>query len=275
MADKQRVPSYPKQVLRTVSAIRFDGRVKSGRTKPVRLTCIHPNSVRVELIAKFSACCDRKAVSLAMECIAAMLATDLDLPVPEPFLVELDSDFVGSLEEDNAKLIGGGGSTTAFGSRHLPPGYTTWPAGKSIPKDAIPTAAEIFAFDLLIANDDRRPGNPNCLFSGSSLAIFDHEMAFFTKAIIGWQPPWVVNSLDAHRTPGRHIFSEDLRGRPLSFDRLAGAWMAISDARLEEYWAALPECWECDVEAEEALSYIGMVRDNIEPALHEVRRVLA
>ena len=76
----------------------------------------------------------------------------------------------------------------AFGSKHLPPGYTSWPLGKSIPKDALVTAAEIFAFDVLIVNDDRRPENPNCLFSGSSLAIYDHEAALFTKGI------WVMGS---------------------------------------------------------------------------------
>ena len=72
----------------------------------------------------------------------------------------------------------------AFGSKHLPPGYTSWPVGKAIPKDALATAAEIFAFDVLIVNDDRRPVNPNCLFGGSSPAIYDHEMAFSPRGLL-------------------------------------------------------------------------------------------
>lgn len=255
--------------------MRFDGRVKSGRTVPCRLTCAHGNAVRVEVVAKFSAGCDRKINALVVEALAALLAADLDLPVPEPFLVEMDPDFILSVRDEAVLKMIQAGPPLAFGSRHLPPGYVTWPIGKSIPKDAFSTAAEIFAFDLLIANDDRRPENPNCLFNGASLAIFDHEMAFFTQGIIGWKEPWIPGALENFRTPGRHIFADQIRGKPVNFDRLAGAWLAITDARLEEYWSALPDAWNPSSEAEEALMYIGMVRDNIEPALNEVRRVLA
>src|SRR4030067_725836 len=108
----------------------------------------------------------------------------------------------------------------SFGSKHLPPGYTSWPVGKAIPKDAIATAAEIFAFDALIVNDDRRPVNPNCLLSGSSLAIYDHEMAFFSEGIIGWQPPWVLGSLEIFKKTRPSLFSNHLWGEPVHFDRL-------------------------------------------------------
>lgn len=264
-------------MLSHVTAVRFDGRVQTGRTVPCRLTCEAADGTEVEVVAKLSGGCDRKVTALAMEAIAALLAADLDLPVPEPFIVTLEPEFIAGLSDAFVATMARGSNPLAFGSKHLPPGYTSWPVGKSIPKDAFATAAEIFAFDALILNDDRRPANPNCLFSGSSLAIYDHEMSFpATEGIIGWQPPWVIGALESYKQTRRHLFSEQLCGKALSFDRLAGAWLAVTDERLAAYRAALPEEWTSAGQyADRALSYIGHVRDNVEAALLEVGRVLS
>ncbi|MHB1591985.1 MAG: HipA family kinase [Sulfuricella sp.] len=264
-------------MLRLVTAVRFDGRAKSGRTVPCRLTCAAADGAEVEVVAKLSDGCDRKVTALAMESIAAMLAADLDLPVPEPLLVVLEPEFIAGLPDEIVAAMARRSNPLAFGSKHLPPGYTSWPVGKAIPKDAIAMAAEIFAFDALIVNDDRRPANPNCLFSGASLAIYDHEMAFpSTEGIIGWQPPWMMGSLASFKQTRRHLFSEQLCGKAVNFDRLAGAWLAVTDERLVAYRAALPDAWNsANQHADQALVYIGQVRDNIEAALQEVRRALS
>ncbi len=263
-------------MLSHVTAIRFDGRVQSGRTVPCRLTCEAADGAEVEVVAKLSDGCDRKVTALVMEAIAAMLASDLDLPVPEPFLVALEPEFIAGLPDETVAAMARRSNPVAFGSKHLPPGYTSWPVGKSIPKDAIATAAEIFAFDALIVNDDRRPANPNCLFSGSSLAIYDHEMAFFSEGIIGWQPPWKIGSLESFKQTRRHLFSEQLCGKAVNFDRFAGAWLAVTDERLAAYRVALPDAWNsAGQHADQALMYIGQVRDNIEAALQEARRVIS
>ena len=263
-------------MLSHVTAVRFDGRVQSGRTVPCRLTCEAADGAEVEVVAKLSDGCDRKVTALVMEAIAAMLAADLDLPVPEPFLVTLEPEFIAGLPDETVADMARRSNPVAFGSQHLPPGYTSWPVGKAIPKDALATAAEIFAFDVLIVNDDRRSVNPNCLFSGSSLAIYDHEMAFFTEGIVGWQPPWEISSLDSFKQTRRHLFSEQLCGKAVNFDRFAGAWLTITNERLAAYRAALPDAWNAASQhADQALMYIGQVRDNIEAAPQEVRRVIS
>ena len=163
---------------------------------PIRLACETAVREEVEVVAKLSASCDRGVTALVAEAIAAMLAADLDLPVPEPFLVRLEPDFVDAIADPEVAAIARKSSPIAFGSKKLPPGYTTWPVGKAIPKDALAVAAEVFAFDALIANADRRIDNPNCLFVGANLAIIDHELAFITEGVIGWKPPWQVGALD-------------------------------------------------------------------------------
>ena len=263
-------------MLELVTAVRFDGRVSSGRTVPCRLTCETANRDEVEVVAKLSAGCDWGVASLSMEAISAMLAADLDLPVPEPFLVTVEPEFIAGLPDPEVADMARRSSSIAFGSKHLPPGYTSWPVGKAIPRDAVATAAEIFAFDALIANPDRRRENPNCLFNGATLAIYDHELAFFTEGLIGWRPPWEIGSLELLHRPGSHLFSEQLRGKALNLDRFAGAWLAIANTRLDEYRAALPEAWNsAAAQIDQALRHVARVRDNIDLALQEVRRVLA
>ena len=242
---------------------------------PVRLACETAVREEVEVVAKLSASCDRGVAALVAEAIAAILAADLDLPVPEPFLVRLEPDFIDAIADPEVAAIARKSRSIAFGSKKLPPGYTTWPVGKTIPKDALAVAAEIFAFDALIANADRRIDNPNCLFVGPDIAIIDHELAFITEGVIGWKPPWQVGALDSLRRAQSHLFTEQLRGKELNFERVAGAWTAVTDVRLSEYRGVLPTEWDAASDsANAALSHIAAVRDNLDMALQEIARVL-
>lgn len=199
-------------MLELVTAVRFDGRVSSGRTVPCRLTCETVGGDEVDVVAKLSKGCERGVAALCIEAISALLAADLDLPVPEPFLVSLVPEFIADLPVPKVAEMARRSSPIAFGSRHLPPGYTSWPVGKAIPREAVAIAAEIFSFDALIANADRRAENPNCLFSGAALAIYDHELAFITEGIIGWRPPWEIGSLESLRRPGSLFRSASRQG---------------------------------------------------------------
>lgn len=226
-------------------------------------------------MGKLSAGADRGIGALVAEAIAGMLAADLDLPVPEPFLVRLDPDFVSAISDPIVRDLAGRSSPMAFGSRSLPPGYTTWPVGKQVPKDALMLAAEIFAFDALISNPDRRPENPNCLFVGTSIAILDHELAFFGEGLIGWRPPWETGSLEHLRQPTSHLFCDQLRSKRIDMDRLTRAWAALTDARLGMYRGALPREWdEASGTADNAIELIAGVRDNLAKSMQEVMRVL-
>ncbi|MGH9799254.1 MAG: hypothetical protein ACRD82_02740 [Blastocatellia bacterium] len=78
------------------------------------------------------------------------------------------------------------------------------------------------------------------------------------------------------KNPSKHIFFNGLKAKELKFDRLAGAWEAISDARLDQYRSALPAAWSNKSDAiEDILRYIAQLRENIGQALTEITRVLA
>jgi hypothetical protein len=136
-------------------------------------------------------------------------------------------------------------------------------------------ALGVFVFDAMIANPDRRRDNPNCLVKGSQIYIFDHELAFFHKAVIGWKEPWKIGSLPSMATPGNHIFFDGLKGRTFDLALIEKAWRGLSDVHLQAYRDAIPVQWLSAKRAvEDAVSLIQGVRDNLTGALVEVRGVL-
>jgi len=95
------------------------------------------------------------------------------------------------------------------------------------------------------------------------------------EGVIDWRPPWEVGALETLRRSSPHLFSAQLRGKALNFDRLAGAWAAITDARLAVYRGALPGEWnEAGETADKALKHVAAVRDNLAMALQEIERVI-
>lgn len=263
-------------MLETVVPVQFHDAVTSGRTKPSRLTCEKSDGTTVEVVAKFSAGCDRKETSLAMEVIGACLAADLGLPVPQPYLLDAQPAWVATVTHPERKRMMELSNPTAFGSTQVSKGWRAWTSVDKISAAMLPTAVAIFAFDAFISNPDRRDLNPNCLVKGGDLRIFDHELAFFNKAIIGWKPPWKAGALASLATPGNHIFHAELKGRTFDLVPIETAWTSLSDGRLAEYKSAVPASWLPAAEAGvgDALDLIRDVRDNIRAALEEVKRVL-
>lgn len=227
------------------------------------------------MITKISARCDQGAVNLAREVVAACLAGDLGLPIPQPYLVELSPRWVASVADT---LIQGdlrASLPVAFGSRLAGSQFTAWHPGTRLQPSMMAMALAIFVFDAVIQNLDRRDGNPNCLVRGDELRIIDHELAFTHRLVIGWKPPWETGGLQDLVAPGRHIFRDKLRRQALNFDPVRQAWASLPDGRIDGYATTLPVEWEeaaADVTA--ALRLIKEARDHMDECLTEIRRVL-
>jgi hypothetical protein len=263
-------------MLRRVVATQFDRSARSGKTRPLFLTCIDAAGEEVEVVAKLSDGCEQKAISLAREVIAACLAGDLGLPVAEPVLVELSPDWVGSVTDAEVQRQLRASLPTAFGSRHVGSQYSTWKPETRLSAAMEPVALAVFVFDALIANPDRRADNPNCLVKGEQVRIFDHEMAFTHHMVIPRLMPWRAGALQDLMSPGRHIFRDKLRGQVLDFGPIRAAWAGLSDAMVEGYVSALPAEWaSAAADATAAVRTIKDVRDRMDECLVEIGRVLA
>lgn len=257
-----------------VEAVRFDRLMDKGKTRPMLLSCENETGEEIEVVAKFSEGCSTGG--LVREAMAAMLACDLGLPVPAPYLVELSAEFIDAIPSAEVKAFLHAGDTFGFGSHKLPPGFAAWtPAKMSEPMDQ--EALDIITFDCWLTNPDRHVANHNLLSDGNRFAIFDHEHALMTELILFWQPPWIVDSLTDKKPPVDHVFYDPLRGRSAyPLEPLCARMAAIPDARIAEYVDALPPSWaSADDSAAKACAFIVQLRNNAAPAGAEVRRVLS
>ena len=207
-------------MLSQVTAVNYIGAVGNGRTTPVRLEAVTDDGEYVELVGKFSGGCDRGVTSLAVEALCAALAADLDLPVPEPFIVEVEPDFITHVPDTNVKAILQQSCRLGFGSRHLPPGFFTWARNSELHDRSRSTALAIYVFDCLVQNIDRTPENTNCLTNGQAIGIFDHEIALNTSGVLFWKPPWEPGGLDDFAKPEKHIFFSNLKSYSGRYDEL-------------------------------------------------------
>jgi hypothetical protein len=226
-------------------------------------------------VVKLAAGCEIRG--LVCEAFATLLADDLDLPVPQSFLVEITDDFARAVSDREVATSIRKSCGFNFGSRKLPPQFSTWPVGRPIPLALRATAAELLAFDGLVQNPDRHWNNPNCLVRGDELAIFDHDLAFsFLAGVIGSKPPWQTGGMDFLRfKPHRHVFFDGLQGTAVSFGRLVGAFESIDQRRLSEYSKALPGQWRSGAHAAERIvAYIGQLKEHLAEAIAEVARIL-
>lgn len=259
----------------TVEAIRFDRVMSVGRTRPILLACERSSSQEVEVIAKFSVGCS--IGGLIREAITAMLAKDLGLPVPEPFLVRLSAEFIASIQDKSLVDFLKAGSPFGFGSSRLPNGFATWivPPGKIRPELDL-AALEIMALDCWLTNPDRRQSNHNLLTNGNEFSIFDHELALMTNLNLFWREPWLSDALMGSQPPLDHVFYPLLRGRATyALDSLCSRMAAITDARIEEYVDAIPPEWSAlDDTASVAKAFIIALRDNVLPAANELKKAL-
>lgn len=262
-------------MLETITAVQFDKLAGNGRTGPGFITCEDAAGDAIEVVAKLSHRCDLKETSLAMEVVSACLAGDLGLPVPQPYLIRMDPDWIDTVADVAWAAAARQSSPIAFGSKRVPPGYNAWVVGTVLMAGMVSTAASVMTFDAVIDNPDRRESNSNCLQRGDDLRIIDHELCLSPVPLLGWRPPWQLGALHHMESPGAHIFRVPLRKQMIDWDAIRAAWQGLSDTHLADYQGALPGEWASAGPAVgKAIEKIRNARDNIDGCIAEVQRVL-
>jgi hypothetical protein len=218
------------------------------------------------------------AKSQISELIAAPLAEHLGLEVPQAAVVNVPAGFEAIVPPTYAPVFRASPGKN-FGSVHLGPGFTTWPAGRSPVGAQKEQAVEIIAFDLLVQNADRKARNPNLWSRSERVGVYDHEMAFTSLhlPIIGGAPkPWVLaDQADGFRFVEEHAFYGPLRGSKLDLDSFEERLAALSDTVIRGLMRDVPEEWQrgnnlCD----EITNYLREARENRTAFLNFVKHLL-
>jgi len=80
-----------------------------------------------------------------MEVIAACLAGDLKLPIPEPLLVAVPEEWAAIVPDEKRRKRILASSGIAFGSKLVTGGYSVWTPDTRISEGMMDTAASVFA----------------------------------------------------------------------------------------------------------------------------------
>lgn len=259
-----------------VEAISYQQTLSSGRTKPMLLMCeaVTGKNETLDVVVKLSAGCDLREKSLMREAFAAFLAADLGLQVPRPFQVMLSPELIKTIPDSGARALAQRSCPVAFGSLYLSNGWAAPSSSLTFSPTMLNQAVEIFAFDAMIGNGDRRVSKPNCLTNGAAIAVFDHEMAFSHFEVMPFARtyPWDSGSLQWQEP---HVFLSRLKGKPSNVSRLRDAMEALAPSRFAEYASAIPPDWRPSEHIAELVDYLKQLQQNVGPTLGEVSRVLA
>jgi hypothetical protein len=180
------------------------------------------------------------------ELFASRLASHFGILVPEPALVEISPSFSDLVAQRQSSIADGIRNSVGlnFGSKLLL-GVTTWPVDKAVPDSMRQGALNVFAFDALIQNPDRRFNNPNVLVGGDDIYVCDHESAFsFLLAIVPNRKPWTLDGEDHLDT---HVFFRGLRGRALDGVDLSDfipRLKSLTDDVFRRITSDIPEHWK-------------------------------
>jgi hypothetical protein len=259
--------------MKTVIATTYERTFSAGRTKPAVFLCETDGlDAPCEVVVKFRSGMGQGVIGLASELLAALLARQLDIPTPEPMLVEIDPALADGMSDADLRTRIRGSGGLNFGCRLLTGGYETWPVGRAIPFSLRQAALEMFAFDLLIQNPDRRREKPNLLWKGDELYAIDHEAAFsFVYDILGGADPFDVSSLPFVKN---HVFFAQLRGKEHDLERFAGALETVTDERLQNMMQSLPPEWRSP-RTMMMVEHLLTVTGDINQFIDQIRRVLA
>ena len=249
----------------------------SGRTKPLIVSCHTPDGQTIEVFCKLSEGCGVGVLGLAMEVVAACVAILLELPVPNPCLVDLPPRLADLAQDQRIGRRIRASSKVAFGSTSLSGPLPLWHKGSKLARETIQVALGAFVFDAVVGNVDRRLENPNCFDSGRGIWLIDHELTFPRNLIGNQQPPWELGGLQWLCGQDKHIFRNELRrhAQRLDFAQVSQLWANLSDKHLDRIRQAVPVEWNEALPAvDDALDRVRQARSNMNDVISEVRRVL-
>jgi hypothetical protein len=224
-----------------LTAIRYDATFEHGRSRPLLIVAEDLNGARHDVVLKMREPQRLDSLALIAELVASLLARDVGLNSPDPFLVEVTPEFARSVPNQDARKRLEAAPGLHFASRlisgqfHLPIGHTALPHG------AIDHAAAVLTFDLLTGNDDRHREKANCLIRATDIVIIDHERAFPVLRQEHAAHAWEAGGLARIR---QHVFFESLRGQLPDLSALNDRLKLLTPEQISTYIAHVPAMWD-------------------------------
>jgi HipA-like kinase len=218
-----------------VEAELFHSFTESGYSRPARLTCSRIDGSKVDVYVKFMGGIRNREFGLGAELVSSLLARELELSTPTPFIVNVSAEFHAGVPKAAQDLINRSLGLN-FGSESAPPGFSVVPPHPRVPLGLRPAAAEVFAFDIIVQNYDRKTDNPNLLWDRTKIVMIDHEGAL-SPLLSNTAPSFGALELDRFYD---HVFYSAVSPGDAEYGRFTEALGRISTSRLDKILGAVP-----------------------------------
>ena len=259
-----------RRMLARLTATQFIRNMTSGKTAPLLCGCADQTGRNNgEFVVKFLS-----AKGALFELLGSRLANHFGILVPEPAAVQVEQEFADVVNErlcqqTPPRKVGAG---LNFGSRVVNP-MTTWLVNRVIPEAMFRDAVNIFAFDALVQNPDRRVANPNLFTQGDSIYVYDHEETSFSflLALSPSTEPW---NLEGEMYLEDHVFYSRLRAKEIDLKDFGQSLKALTGEVLTGIREEVPQEWAHE-DLERIEGHLMKVQKNADKFVEQVRRRLA
>ena len=223
---------------------------KTGtRTSPIDMICHSSNGNPDDgyisyFVVKLKNDAPYKEHTCARELIGSLLAIAFGLITPQPAVILISDDFWEMNNDPKLRDRLRESSGYNFGSRNV---EINGLLGIYLPQNKYQEGADIFAFDALIQNPDRRIGNPNMFHSPDGFILYDHELAFpysRPNEVLGGVPkPWELTDPRSTHYLRQHVFYGYLKGKQVSFDNHYEKLVELNEAFIDNLLSKIPDDW--------------------------------
>jgi hypothetical protein len=263
-------------MIRILRASAFVYGMARGQTRPCIIRATKDGAgEEEEVVVKWRAGFRDRRVGPCNELLAALLAKELGLLVPEPVLVVVDPGFdvtLPSAEVDRRRLVRESIGLN-LGSAYLGRDWKTWPQYQRPRPSQRQSALEILAFDALIQNGNRSSDNPNLLFNGEKIAVYDHESTFsHLQSLPKTGLPWTALSLFPLST---HVFYSGLKGRRPDLHRFEASLDRLQASFFSQLTQLIPSDWKSAGDFDRILQYLTRIRTHRLAFIQALQHLLA
>lgn len=248
--------------------------LQSGRNRPGIFRCEKGDGASAgDFVVKLKGSLQADATALAFEALGTALAQRLGINTPNAAVVTIDEELAQAVDQTAPGIAGVIRRSIGanFGSKFLT-GMRTFAIGEAIPSDLREQALNIFAFDALIQNPDRRASNPNLLVASSEYFVIDHDLAFSFMFEVGSvaRRPWEIANLPFLQ---EHAFYIRLKGRNPSMLGFWAALKSMTEPEIDTIMDDIPAEWR-GRGLQKIQDHLVAVRDHADDFCDQVMGVL-
>lgn len=200
------------------------------------------------------------------ELLAAFLAKEWGLTVPEPVTIIVTENFLNTLTgHEDFRNIQKSKDCLNFGSIKIV-GDTDISSHAALTPYQVQQAAQVFIFDLIIQNADRRFEKPNLFLAKDRIHLIDHELAFGfldTLPFLRSPKPYILNETDVNSAMNHFFYRILQSNKNLETTAIFQVFKRLPDNFWEKVQNFMPLEWQTS-EINQIQTHITQILDNFE-----------